>query len=63
MNIVDVIIILFILLMGLTGLKRGFFKELVMIFGTILALVLSFKLKDPLANFFCINLPCELLLV
>lgn len=57
MNIVDVIIILFILLMGLTGLKRGFFKELVMIFGTILALVLSFKLKDPLANFFCINLP------
>lgn len=57
MNIFDVVIILIILMMGVVGMKRGFFKELVMVVGTILVLVLSFQFKDPLANFFCKSLP------
>ncbi len=57
MNIFDVIIILLILCMGVLGFRRGVFKEFVMIAGTILVLTLSFQLKDPIANFFCIHLP------
>ena len=57
MNIIDIIIILFILMMGLLGLKRGFFKEVVMIAGTILVITISFLLKNPIADFFCLNLP------
>ncbi len=57
MNIIDVIIILFILMIGVLGLKRGFFKELVIVAGTILVFTLSFWLKNPIADFFCVNLP------
>ena len=57
MNIIDVIIVLFILMMGVIGLKRGFFKEIVMIAGTILVLTLSFLFKNPIADFFCLHLP------
>ncbi len=57
MNIFDVVIVLLILLGGVIGLKRGFFKELVMVAGTILVLMLSFQFKDLLANFFCLNFP------
>ena len=51
MNIVDIIIIIFILLSGIVGLKRGVFKELVFCVGTILVFYLAFKFKDPLGKF------------
>ena len=57
MNIVDIIIIIFILLFGISGAKRGFFKEIVLCLGTILVFVLAFKFKDPLGNFFLLRFP------
>lgn len=57
MNIIDVVVILFILAAGVVGFKRGVFKELVMTVGLLLVYVLAFKLKDPLANALSLNLP------
>ena len=56
-NIVDVIIILFILLFGVVGFKRGFIKQSVSSIGLIIILIIAFKLKDPLGNFLTLNLP------
>lgn len=57
MNIVDVII-LFALLMGaLMGFVRGFFKQTVIFIGTILVVILSFILKNPLSMILYENLP------
>ena len=57
MGIVDVCIICIILLFATSGLKNGFFKQTVFTIGTILVFVLSYYLKDYLANFFSYNLP------
>lgn len=57
MNVIDVALILIILMMGVIGLKRGFFKQLVMSVGMILIVIISFLLKDPLANFLSLKLP------
>ena len=57
MNIVDIIIIIFIILTGIVGAKRGVFKEVVFCLCTILIFVLAFKFKDILGNFFLLNLP------
>ncbi len=57
MNIVDVIIILFIILSGIIGSKRGFFKELVLCAGTILVFYLAYVFKDPLGEFLLLHLP------
>ena len=57
MNIVDVIIIIFILLSGVIGAKRGIFKELVICLGTILVFYLAYIFKDPLGNFFLLKFP------
>ena len=57
MNIVDIIIIIFILLTGIVGAKRGFFKELVLCLGTILVFYLAYKFKDPLGNFLLLRMP------
>ncbi len=51
MNIFDIVIILFIILAGVVGMKRGVLKELVMVIGTILVYVIAFQVKNPLANF------------
>ncbi len=51
MNVIDVVIILLIALAGVVGLKRGFFKQVVMTIGTILVFILAFQLKNPIANF------------
>ena len=45
MNIIDAIIILVILFVGVVGLKRGFFNQLVMTVGLLIVYVISFKLK------------------
>ena len=57
MNIVDVIILLFLGLGAVTGFVRGFFKQTVMSVGTILVVVLSFLLKNPLSMILYENLP------
>lgn len=57
MNIVDIIIIIYILLAGITGYKRGVFKELVICLGTILVFYLAYMFKDPVGEFFLLNLP------
>lgn len=57
MNVADIIIIIFILLTGIVGAKRGVFKELVFCIGTILVFYLAYKLKDPIGNFFLLRFP------
>ena len=50
MNLVDIFFLLVILVCGLIGLKRGFFKELVLTVGYIILLIISYKLITPTAN-------------
>lgn len=57
LNVLDVIFILFILAAGIVGMKRGFFKELVMTIGYFLVIIIAFSLKNPLAEFLSIKLP------
>ena len=57
MNIVDIIILISILISGILGWKRGVFKQLVLSVGTILVFYLAYKFKDPLGDFFLLNLP------
>ena len=57
MNIVDIIIILALLTAGITGYKRGFFKEFVLCVGIILVFYLSYILKDFVGNYLLLNLP------
>jgi len=57
MNIVDIVIIIFILLSGIVGLKRGFTKELVCFLGIFIVIILGFFLTDPVAQILYDNLP------
>ena len=57
MNFIDILIIILLIFFGISGLKRGFFKELVMFVGTILVFYLAYKFKDPLGNWFLLRLP------
>lgn len=57
MNFVDIIIIIFILFSGVVGFKRGIFSEIVIVVGTILLFVISYNLKNPLADFLMLKLP------
>lgn len=50
MNIIDVIVILFILLCIVSGLKRGVIKEAVYVVGNIFILILSFSLMGSFAK-------------
>lgn len=57
MNLVDVLIILFILLIGVYGWHNGLIKTVVSAVGIILVFVLSFLLKNPIAEWLSLNLP------
>ena len=57
MNIIDVLIILLILCASVVGFKRGVLKEIVMTVGFLLVFIISFKLKNPLAEWFSLHLP------
>lgn len=57
MNIVDIVIVAFLVSGAVIGFVRGFFKQTVMFAGTILAIVLSFILKNPLSMILYENLP------
>lgn len=57
MNIVDLVIIIFILFGAVLGFKRGFTKALVSALGFIVIVLLAFLLKNPISVFFYENLP------
>ena len=57
LNIVDIIIVLFILMGGIVGFKEGVIKKTTSIIGLILVVVISFVLKNHLSVFFYENLP------
>ena len=56
-NVIDVVIILMILLAGVVGFVRGFFKELVMTIGYFILVIVSFWIKTPIGEFLAENLP------
>ena len=49
MNLVDLLIVVFIILGGLSGFKNGFTKSVVKFLGIIVVLILSFILKNPIS--------------
>ena len=49
LNIVDAIIIIFLVVGFVSGFKRGVVKQGVVTFGTILVVILSFLFKNPLS--------------
>ncbi len=57
LNIIDIIIIVFILLGALVGFKRGVTKQLVSCLGLIAVVILSFLLKNPVSIFLYEHLP------
>lgn len=57
MNIVDALIIIFILLGGFAGFRKGFTKEVVTFVGMIAVVVLAFFLKNPISTFLYEHLP------
>lgn len=57
MNIIDVGIVFFILFGGLIGFKRGFTKQLIKTAGSILVIVIAFKLKNPVSQLLYQSLP------
>lgn len=57
MNIVDIVIVAFLVSGAVIGFVSGFFKQTVMFVGTILTIVLSFILKNPLSMVLYENLP------
>ncbi len=57
MNIVDAIVLLALLAGAVIGFKKGFIKTMVSLIGTIVVIILSFKLKEPIADFMFKYLP------
>ena len=57
MNIIDVVIIFGLILGGMAGARNGVFKQTTLLIGTILCFLLSWLLKDFIANFLSYTLP------
>ncbi len=57
MNIIDIIIIIFIVVSGIVGAKRGVFKQLVLCVGLILVFYFAYKFKDPIGDFLLLKGP------
>ena len=57
MNILDAVIIIFLLIGALAGFRRGVIKQSVLLLGLIVVLVLSFYIRIPVSTFFYKNLP------
>ena len=57
MNIIDAIILIIILCSAVVGFKRGVLKELVMTVGFLLVFIISFYLKNPIAEWMSLYLP------
>lgn len=57
MNILDALIIIFLLVGALAGYRRGLVKQAVLLVGLVVVLVLSFYIRVPVSTFFYKNLP------
>lgn len=57
MNFVDILIILVLISGGIAGAHNGFFKQSVVLVGTIICFLLAWFLKNPIADFLSFNLP------
>lgn len=57
MTLLDIIVLLLLVLGAVVGFKKGFIKSMVSLIGTILVIVIAFKLKDPIAHFMITYLP------
>lgn len=57
LNILDAVIIICFIVGIMAGMRRGFIKEVVLLVGLILVLVISFWLRAPIATFMYKNLP------
>ena len=57
MNIIDIIVILGIAFCAYIGMKKGFIKSLVSFVGIIVVFILAYFMKNPIADWLCINLP------
>ena len=57
MNVIDIATVFIILAFGIIGAQRGFFKQIVTTVGFLIVVILSFYLKNPLAEFLSLNLP------
>lgn len=57
MNVVDILILIFLVFGALLGFVRGFTKQLVSLLGIFVILVLSFILKNPISVLLYNNLP------
>ena len=61
-ELVDFVVVAILISGGMAGAKNGFFKQSVVLFGTILCFLLAWGLKDSLAKklliFICECLQC-----
>ena len=57
MNIIDFIIILFILSGAIIGFKRGFTRQLVSLVSFFAIIILAFMFKNPVSIFLYEHLP------
>ena len=57
MNVIDIATVFIILAFGIIGAQRGFFKQIVTTVGFLIVVILSFYLKNSLAEFLSLNLP------
>lgn len=57
MNLVDLIIIVLLVMGAIVGFKRGLIRQLLSLCGTVVAAVLAFIFKTPLAQLLCEYLP------
>ena len=51
MNIIDILIVFFILIGAVVGFKRGFTTSLVNFIGVILVVIIAYFLKNPISEF------------
>ncbi len=57
MNLLDYIIIIVLIMGALLGFKKGFISTIVAFVGTLLVIILSFYLKNPISSFLYEHLP------
>ena len=57
MSLLDALIIVFLIVGILGGLRRGFIRSIVSLIGLVVILVLSYYLKNPVATFLYKHLP------
>lgn len=57
MNYIDLMIIIILVVFGIIGLFRGFFKSVIMFVGILIVFVLSYNLKNIVGDFLVLNMP------